>query len=187
VIHDNELLDLLTELPRRQFQGTVFRATGMSVDPTAASVNGGRWSPRPDKDWAVPTLYTSLQREGALSEVSSFLADLTPVPRRGILKVTRLDITLHEAVRLEPHDLSRLGVDMALYGRRDYTRTQQIGAALAFLGIDGLMAPSARWKCDNVMVFQVNHDTINNIVVGPDEAVDWRSWAEGNGIIPKTS
>ncbi|MBX9844005.1 MAG: RES family NAD+ phosphorylase [Xanthobacteraceae bacterium] len=186
MIHDNELLDLLSELPRGAFMGAVFRATGMSVDPTAASVNGGRWSPRPDKDWDVPTLYTSLKREGALAELCSFLADFTPVPKGRLIKVTRLDLALHEAVRLEPGDLSRLGVDMAQYGRRDYARTQLIGAALAFLGVDGLIAPSARWGCDNVMVFQNNHDTINNIVVGPDESLDWRAWAEANGFLPKT-
>ena len=186
MIHDNELVDKLSELPRRPFRGAVFRATGMSVDPTAASVNGGRWSPRPHRDWDVPTLYTSLQREGALSELCSFLADFTPVPKGRLIKVTRLDITLHEAVHLEPGDLSRLGVDMAQYGRRDYTRTQQIGAALAFLEADGLVAPSARWRCDNVMVFQDNHDVINNIEVGPEEALDWRAWAETNGILPRT-
>lgn len=186
MIHDNDLLDLLSALPRDPFRGTAFRATGMSVDPIAASANGGRWSPRPDKDWDVPTLYTSLEREGALAELCSFLADFTPVPRGGLIKVTRLDVSLHEAVRLAPIDLSRLGVDMAQYGIRDYTRTQQIGAALAFLEVDGLIAPSARWGCDNIMVFQDNHDRINNILAGPEERLNWRTWAEANGILPKT-
>jgi hypothetical protein len=86
-------------------------------------------------------------------------------------------------VRLGRAELSRLGVDMAHYGIRDYARTQQVGAALAFLEVDGLVAPSARWACDNVMVFQDNHDSINNITVRTDESLDWRTWAEANGIL----
>ncbi|MCC6779755.1 MAG: RES domain-containing protein [Hyphomicrobiales bacterium] len=102
--------------------------------------DGVLWSPRPDGAWDVPTLYTSLQRQGALSELCSFLADFTPVPKARLIKVTSLDIQLMEAVRLEPADLSRLGVDMTRYGTRDDIRTQQIGAALAFLEVDGLIA-----------------------------------------------
>jgi hypothetical protein len=48
---------------------------------------------------------------------------------------------------------------MARYGERDYALTQSIGAALAFLGLDGLIAliaPSARWQCDNLMIYQTN-------------------------------
>jgi RES domain-containing protein len=183
VIHDNELLDLLSELPRTPFKGIAYRATGMSVEPTAASISGGRWSPRPDKVFGVPVLYTSLLRDGALAEVSSFLASITPIPKSRLLKVTTMEIVVDASVRLTRDDLTSLGVDMTQYGERDYARTQQIGAALAFLGVDGLIAPSARWRCDNLMVFQNNHDMINNITINGDEAIDWRAWAEGSGIV----
>ena len=46
---------------------------------------------------------------------------------------------------------------MARYGERDYAQTQNIGAAIAFLGLDGLITPSARWSCNNLMIFQTNH------------------------------
>jgi RES domain-containing protein len=185
VIHDSALLDRLSELPHQRFEGRFFRATGISIDPTAASISGGRWSPRPDKDFGVPALYTSFEREGALAELCSFLADITPIPKGRLVKVTSLDIILVEAVRLQRDDLIALGVAFERYGQRDYSKTQQIGAALAFLGVDGLITPSARWNCENLVVFQQNHDTIERMKVGPYETLDWREWAETNGIIPK--
>jgi RES domain-containing protein len=185
VIHDSALLDLLSELPRRQLEGRYFRATGISIDPTAASISGGRWSPRPDNDFGVPALYTSFEREGALAELCSFLADITPIPKARIIKVTSLDISLVEAVHLQHGDLVALGVVLERYGQRDYSRTQQIGAALAFLGVDGLIAPSARWSCQNLVVFQDNHNMIERMKVGSHEMLDWRKWASANGIIPE--
>jgi hypothetical protein len=80
--------------------------------------------------------------------------------RARIIKVTSLDISLVDAVQLQRDDLIALGVALARYGQRDYSRTQQIGAALAFLGVDGLIAPSARWNCENLVVFQDNHNMI---------------------------
>jgi hypothetical protein len=95
VIHDSELLDRLSSLPRLRLDDRLYyRATGVSVDPTATSISGGRWSPRPDSDAGVPALYTSFMREGALAELSSFLADLTPVPKGRLIKVTSLEISL---------------------------------------------------------------------------------------------
>jgi RES domain-containing protein len=183
VIHDNALLDRLSGLSRRQLEGRFFRATGISIDPTAASISGGRWSPRPDSDFGVPALYTSFTREGALAELCSFLADITPIPKARIIKVTSLDISLVEAVRLQRDDLVTLGVALERYGQRDYSRTQQIGAALAFLGVDGLIAPSARWDCENLVVFQDNHNMIEGMKVVSSETLDWRAWAAANGII----
>lgn len=41
MIHDLDLLDRLSTLPTERFVGEVFRATGLSVDPTAPSISGG--------------------------------------------------------------------------------------------------------------------------------------------------
>jgi RES domain-containing protein len=183
VIHDRELLDRLSDLPRQRLQGLYFRATGVTVDPTASSISGGRWSPRPDSYAGVPALYTSFKRDGALAELCTFLADITPIPNARLIKVTSLDISLTQTVRLGPNELKALAVDLTRYGQRDYGRTQQIGAALSFLGVDGLIAPSARWKCDNLVVFQDNHNMIEGIKVRKHEKLDWRVWAQANGIV----
>ncbi len=70
------------------------------------------------------------------------------------------------------------------YGDRDYAPTQRIGAALAFLGLDGLMAPSARWSCDNLMIFADNHQPTARLESVSDEQIEWSEWAQTNGFIP---
>ena len=75
---------------------------------------------------------------------------------------------------------------MARYGERDYGRTQEIGAALVFLGFDGLIAPSARWPCDNLMIFGDNHALAETLEpIGMDK-VEWREWAQAHGILSET-
>jgi hypothetical protein len=149
----------------------------------AFSVNGGRWA-QPARDGAdVPALYTSMERNGALAEVVSYLTLLTPLPKSRPLKISRLGVSTAKTLRLARVDLEGLGVDMARYGERDYDRTQTIGAALAFLGIDGLIAPSARWRCDNLMIYQTNHLLTERLEVIEEENVNWEIWARANGFL----
>jgi RES domain-containing protein len=157
MIHDQGLVDRLCVLPTERFDGEVFRATRVDADPTAASISGGRWAPPPMGDAGVSVLYTSLERDGAMAEVVSFLADFNPIPGPRPVKVARLAVTTARTLRLVRTNLEALGVDFARYGERDYDSTQKIGAALEFLGLDGLIAPSARWPCENLMIFTANH------------------------------
>jgi hypothetical protein len=80
-------------------------------------------------------------------------------------------------------DLETLGVEMSRYGERDYNRTQEIGAALSFLGLDGLIAPSARWPCDNLMIFANNQSFTDRLEVIDAMEVEWRSWAQAHGLL----
>lgn len=73
---------------------------------------------------------------------------------------------------------------MTQYGERDYSRTQKIGAALAFLGFDGLIAPSARWACDNLTILIENHALTERLEPVGEEQVDWYVWARDHGILP---
>ncbi len=156
----------------------------MVADPLAPSTVGGRWAPPPNGDHSVAILYTSLQRDGSLAEFVSFLADLTPIPTARRIKVARLGLSTSRTLRLARAGLETLGVDMQNYGVRDYARTQEIGAALTFLNFDGLIAPSARWGCDNRMIFTENHALSERFEVVETEAIEWRAWAEENGYIP---
>lgn len=131
----------------------------------------------------MPVLYTSRERDGALAEVVSYLTQLTPIPLSRPLKVSRLGVSTAKTLRLARNSLKRLGVDMAQYGERDYALTQNIGAALAFLGLDGLIAPSARWQCDNLMIYQINHRPNERLEVIEAEYVDWGEWACANGFM----
>jgi RES domain-containing protein len=176
MIHDPVLVDRLSASPTTDFAGTVFRATGMSADPTAPSSNGGRWS---TPEFSV--LYTSLERDGALAEVVSYLCELTPIPRKP-LRIHRIDTATKRTLRLAHGNLAELGVDMAAYGARDYRRTQEIGAVLNFLELDGLISPSARWRCENLTVFAENHSLDEHLVVRSFEDVEWFDWAKQNGF-----
>lgn len=183
MIHDPDLLDRLSALHPERFEGEAFRAARTGADPIAASISGGRWAPPPDGNTGHSVLYTSLERNGALAEVASFLAQLTPIPGPRQISVTRLAVSTSHTLQLVRTDLATLGVDLARYGERDYGRTQEIGAALVFLGFDGLIAPSARWPCDNLMIFGDNHALAETLEPIGAETVEWREWALARGIL----
>jgi hypothetical protein len=129
------------------------------------------------------TLYTSMERDGALAEISYHWSQLTPIPSKPAA-VHRIRVATNKTVRLARAELVRLGVAWEQYGELNYRRTQEIGAALAHLECDGLIAPSARWPCDNVMLFQTNYmgDDDINVLVESNE-VDWLSWARDHKLI----
>jgi RES domain-containing protein len=177
MIHDPALLERLGAFDAEPFDGEVFRATRISLDPLAVSTSGGRWAPRGQ----IPVLYTSLVREGALAEISYHWSQLTPVPSKPAM-LHRLGVSTERSLRLLRADLEELDVDMTLYASVNYHRTQEIGAAVAFLGCDGLIVPSARWSCDNLVVFGENHSLASRLEVVSSEKVDWRSWAQEAGL-----
>lgn len=183
MIHDQSLVDRLSGLATERFDGTVYRATRVNADPTAPSINGGRWAPPPSDEPGIFVLYTSFERDGAIAEMVSFLADLTPMPGPRPIKVATLAVTTSKTLRLARADLDDLGVDLARYGERDYSRTQKIGGALTFLGLDGLIAPSARWACDNLMIFADNHRLNERLESIGVEEIEWRDWAARNGFL----
>lgn len=187
MIHDQSLVDRLSAHAVERFEGEVFRATGVSADPLAFSVNGGRWAPAAQDGADVPVLYTSMERSGALAEVVSYLTQLTPLPKSRPLKLARLGASTSKTLRLARIELQAFGVDLTRYGERDYEQTQRIGAAIAFLGLDGLIAPSARWRCDNLMIFQANHLPAEKLEIIGEETVNWERWAQANGFLDSAS
>ncbi len=181
--YDPVLADRLAALKTEAFAGEIFRATRASADPVAPSLYGGRWARPQNGDPGTNVLYTSMERDGAMAEVVSFLADQTPIPGPRSLKVTRLAVTTARTLRPVHADLGTLGIDVSQYGTRDYRRTQEIGSTLAWLGLDGLIAPSARWACANLMIFTDNHALTEKLEPVAEELIEWRDWAERNGFI----
>ena len=118
-----------------------------------------------------------------MAEVASFLADQNPPPREQPVKVSRLAVTASRTLTLIEASLPELGIDPSKYGERDYRRTQEIGAALIFLGRDGLLAPSGRWNCQNLMLFADNHGLNERLDVVSSEEIGWRAWAVKNGLL----
>lgn len=180
MIHDPELLDRLDALPKLPFDGEVFRATRLSLDPLAGSYNGGRWMPRD----VAAVLYTSLEREGALAEIAFHWSQLDPRPTKPVL-VHRLRVEAHRTLRLIRADLSALGVPDSEYPGINLPSTQAIGAAVEFLGCDGLIAPSARWACENLMLFPERMGADASLEPVSSETVDWFAWGTAVGLIGK--
>jgi RES domain len=178
VIHDPAILDRLDALPKEAFDGQVYRAARLSLDPLAGSYNGGWWMARD----VAAILYTSLGREGALAEIALHWSQLNPRPTKPVL-VHRLRVVAHRTLRLIRADLSALGVPDAEYRGVNLPRTQAIGAAVEFLGCDGLIAPSARWDCENLMLFPERMGADATLELVNSEAVDWFAWGTAQGLI----
>jgi len=179
---DSRLTEKLAEFPSVSFQGSVFRATAQNFDPTAPSINGGRWAPRPNGEPGFPVLYASLAREGAIAEVASYLALQQPMPSKPLL-VHELLVTASKTITLVMADLKKLGVDPSRYGERNYAQTQMIGAAINYMGLDGLISPCARWECQNLTLFMDHHALEETLKAVASEKVDWLTWATEVGLI----
>jgi len=80
-------------------------------------------------------------------------------------------------------DIAALGVSESEYGGVNLPRTQAIGAAVEFLGCDGLIAPSARWHCDNLMLFPDRLGAAVTLELVESEPVDWLAWGTANGLV----
>jgi hypothetical protein len=178
MIYDPDLLDRLDALPKETFGGEVFRGTRQNLDPLAASLSGGRWMRRD----GVGVLYTSLTREGALAEISFHWGQLTPRPTKPVVLHT-LRVAAHRTLKLVRADLEALGVPERAYGNVNMPRTQDIGAAVEFLGCDGLIAPCARWRCDNLVLFPDRMGVDATLEIARSDAVDWLAWATAQGLI----
>jgi RES domain len=177
MVHDPDLLDRLSAFAPIRFDGIAFRATRQNLDPLTGSYAGGRWAPRD----SVQVLYTSCEREGAIAEIAFHLAQLTPRPSKPVM-VHRVHVTTRATIRLLRTDFADLGVAADEYESVNYRRTQEVGAAVAFLGCDGLIAPSARWSCDNLVIFLDNHRLEETLECQqPPESLDWLAWAEDHG------
>lgn len=182
--HDIALVDAVAGLPTERFSGVLFRVTRLNADPTAFSTAGGRWAPPPNVQ-PVQTLYTSLERDGAIAEVASYLSELSPRPTKPIV-VHTLRVTASAVVRMPISVLHRLGVDDQTFRGRPYARpgeapanrTQEIGAVTSFLERDGLIVPSARWPCENLVIYGDNHGLSEQLSLEESEEVNWIRWIE---------
>ena len=181
MIHDPTLLERLSQFRTETFREECFRATPKSLDPLAPSTRGGRWAPASE----TAALYTSLVREGALAEIAFHLGQLSPVPRKHVA-LHRLRVTATRTLRLIRADLAALGIPDAEYSNINYKQTQAVGAAVAFLGCNGLIVPSARWTCDHLIIFTDNLAVVGDeLSVVSTEEVDWLAWAQSHNLISR--
>lgn len=172
-VHDLAILDALEAVQAQTFVGQVWRVVRKGGNPLQPSTAGGRWS----LPGGFEVLYTSLEKAGALAEVGYRLS-LEPVwPSRLQHELHSLSARLGRALRLaDLGKLQTLGVDATRYASFDYTATRAIAAAAHFLEFDGLIVPSARHVCLNVVIFPDRLNGDAGVEVETTEAVDWGLW-----------
>lgn len=96
----------------------------------------------------------------------------------------RLAVTTGRTLRLVEADLGCLGVLPDSYSTANNPLTQAIGAAVAFLGCDGLISPSARYPAENLAIFTDNHALAHTLEVQHSQTLDWQTWAREKGLFP---
>jgi hypothetical protein len=176
--HDRALLDALEALAPVRFEGEVWRITRAGRAPLAGSAAPGRWTPVAADAREVPdVLYTSRERHGALAEIGYRLS-LEPVwPSRIAHQLHRIAAATQRTLEFaDVAALTPLGVDAARYQGFDYMATQAIAAAAHFMEFDGLLVPSARAACQNLVLFLDRVVEGNRLDVLASEAVDWPAW-----------
>ena len=154
-------------------------------DPLRGSAPGGRWD-----DGTFEVLYTSLKSDGAVAEVHYHLSRGQSIfPSRMKFRRYELRVTLTRSLRLaDMTALEALGMDTARYGalnydekQQEYPRTQEVAEIAHFLDFDGLIVPSARWECGNVVIFTDRVPPESLSVENDHGMVDWDEWKRSSG------
>ena len=168
---DPALLDALDAFDRISYAGDTWRVVRDGRDPVQGSASGGRWDPA-----LFDVLYTSLASEGAVAEVHFHLSRQPVFPSK--IKYGLHCISVKTTRTLKLPDLKTmvpLGVDPARYREILYEPTQAIGDAAYFLGFDSIIAPNARWRCENLVLF-TDQIAPADLEVIESSAVDWTEW-----------
>ena len=170
---DHRLLDALGNLEPEPFEGRVWRAVRAGRLPLEGSSARGRWSPG-----HFDVVYTSLDPEGARAELYFHLTRQPVFPSRLRYWLYELNVKTKETLRLANTEaLLGLGVEEARYREVLYDRTQAISDAAQFMGFDGLIVPSARWDCLNLVLF-VDSVDLDEIDIEARSAIDWTAWRD---------
>lgn len=168
---DLVLLDMLDAHEAVAFEGDVWRIVREERNALQGYPAAARWDPG-----SFDVLYTSLEREGALAEIHFHLTRQPVFPSKMRSLLHRISVRTRRTLKLaDLSALEALGVSRETYSGLSYERTQEIGDAAAFLGFDGVLAPSARWPCQNLILF-IDRLEPDDLVVTQSEAVDWPAW-----------
>lgn len=170
-VRDIALLDALEAHPGVAFAGDVWRIVRHDRDALQGHPSRARWDPG-----AFDVLDTSMAREGALEEIHFHLSRQPVFPSKLQSILHRITVQTRRTLKLaDIPTLAALGVPPDAFATLNYTRTQEIGDAAEFLGFDGIIAPSARWPCRN-LVFFTDKFAPGDLVLAESEPVDWTAW-----------
>lgn len=170
---DPALIDAIDAIPGEPYQGSAYRVTWKSRDPLAGNSGGGRWSP----DGKFEALYLSLERSGAIAEIYYHLSQ-APVFSSSDVLLNKLNVSVTNILCLDIAQLKLFGIEDPLAKRISYEQTQSIGATAYMLDFQGMIIPSARWECKNIVLFLDRLDLNTELTLVASENVNWPAWSE---------
>ena len=175
---DPELLAALDGMQGRPFSGHVWRVTWATRNPLAGGSGGGRWSP----EGRLEVLYTSLEDNGALAEAYHHLSR-APVMSSSHMLLNKLSVSLENVLELSVDQLVTLGMEHPRAPRPTSQLGRRIGEAAFMLNYRGLLVPSARWDCSNLVVFLDlgSFDIGKHLSFEQASDVNWPAWRESRG------
>lgn len=156
------------------FTGKVWRVHWNERDACAGGTGGGRWGRANEFE----TLYTSVERDGALAEIYHHLARAPVFADRPVV-VSQINISLHRTLRLNDKSLAALGLHSPDFS---ICRSQEVGAAARFLDIEALLVPSLRWPCENAVIFPDRLSQDSSLAVAASEPINWPAWREQDEV-----
>ncbi len=174
--HDDRLLDALDEIERQSYAGNIWRAVREGRSVFDGSRGGGRWNRS-----ELSVLYSALDPNGAIAEIHFHIGlGQSVFPSKMRHKLFELSVKTDETlVFASLEELIALGVSKAKYTDMLYSRTQEIASAAAFMGFDGIISPSARYKCQNLILF-LDSFNLENMEVVSEKDIDWPDWRAKN-------
>jgi RES domain-containing protein len=141
---DRDQIERIAAIGESPFEGEAFRHLGPRIDPRSgegARIQGGRWNPpnsfpvlylSPREDAVIAEFYRRAEREGRPPE------DLLP------RKLCRYNVRLEAVLDLtEGSALRQTGLTATDISSYDMSRCQTVGHAAYYVGLEGLLAPSA--------------------------------------------
>lgn len=171
LVRDIELLDALDALERVAFEGVVWRVVREGRDATQGFAPKARWD-----IGTFDVLYTSLEKKGAVEEIYFHLTRQPVFPSKLKSIVSEISVKTKNTLKLaDIQSLSQFGISHELYKGTSYHKSQEIADAAYFLGYDGIIAPSARWPCQNLILF-TNHFEPGDLSIISSESINWDIW-----------
>ena len=165
------MLDALEQMPSASFTGRAWRTTWEGKEPLIGSSAGGRWDPANDFE----VLYTSLEPDGSLAEVYFHLSQ-GPIFSSRATEIHELTVNLKSVLAFDNTALEKLGVDLKNTSVGNYDATHAISSAAHFLEFQGIIVPSVRFDCDNLVVFLDQIDINEAIIAMNCKPINWPAW-----------
>jgi len=166
MIYPPEMLDLLQAAAVSAWKGTVYRHMFGSHKPARSNTGGARWNPP-----GLEAIYTSCERETALAEAEYYIS-MQPLRPKAKRTLYTIRISLGNVIDLTgPRLLSQLGITDDVLSGVDHSSCRVIGAAVNWLGHDGLLVPSARRRGGTNLVIYEHDLSASDFEVTVEEVV----------------